>query len=545
MMQTPTAPVLFRGAQFITLDPAQPVAAAMLVAGQRIRAVFAKEPEIPSTWLVLDLGGGTVVPGLHDAHLHLGWMGETANLVDLRGVTSLEAAVKRVEQRLTHPVHGWVVGMGWDQNLWVRTSNPGSPSTPPPMPTKEALDAVAPSVPVALERVDGHAVWVNSEALRLVKEKGVKALERGGRDPRGGRILRDEHGDPTGILVDTAADLIRGQVPRPTPQDVMERVAAGARRAADAGLTSVHAMSVGAHELAALQRLDGQGVLPIRVFAYLVWEDHVLTRLPHKPTRTTGLMEIRGVKLFADGSLGSRGAALLQPYQDESDHCGLWATEPTVLKQRAQTVSRRGFQLAIHAIGDHANRVVLDMLASPEMDARRLRHRVEHAQVVHPDDVPRFGELGLVASMQPAHCTSDMGWVERRLGKERLSGTFAWRSLAAQGAVLAFGSDAPVENVCPLWGMYAARTRRSRGGIPEGGWQPQELLEAEAALRAYSAGPAYAVGRQDELGVLKAGALADFTWLDRDPLAIAPADLLDVKVLGTAVGGQLRRLQGA
>ncbi|MEW5852349.1 MAG: amidohydrolase [Myxococcota bacterium] len=523
--------VLYTGAQFITLDPAQPTAAAIFVDGGRIRAVHAKAPaEAPRGARLVDLKGGVVVPGLHDAHFHVGGLGEALTNVDLTGTRSAAEVVERVKARLaTHSKGAWLVGRGWDQNDWAC----GKPPCGGQMPTRQLLDVVAPDTPVFLERIDGHAAWLNSAALGHARDLG--------KDPEGGRILRDAKGEPTGVLVDTAMDLVT--LPRPEDKALEDMVRLGAERAAAAGLTAVHAMGVSNNELAAMLALDRRGELPLRIYAYLAgMEEGVLDHLPPGGIqRAERRVEIRGVKLFADGALGSRGAALLAPYSDEKGHVGLLVTEPKVLEERSRAVHDRGFQVAIHAIGDRANREVLEMFGRLGPQTAQRRHRVEHAQVVDPADWRAFKNLGVIASMQPTHCTSDMPWAEARLGKARLAGAYAWKSLLGAGAVLAFGSDAPVESEKPLWGLYAARTRTDHTGKPKGGWQAQELLDGVTALKGFTQGAAYAVGHEDELGTLKVGTLADFTWLEADPTTAEPQKLLSMKVLGTAVGGVLRR----
>jgi hypothetical protein len=535
--------VLYRGASFRTLDPAQPLAQAVLVEGTRVRATFAQDPAqgIPGAQVV-DLGGGFVVPGLHDAHLHLAGVGEVLDWVDLHGCRSAEEAAARVKAALVNGAQGWVRGRGWDQNAWACGTPGASPACGGAMPTRGLLDAVAPGVPVALTRVDGHALWVNSQALRHARAAGTPHLRPGGGDPPGGRVLRDGKGEPTGVLVDTAMDLVTARLPAPTDGDVRRFLLRATARAAEAGLTSVHDMAVGEVELRVLETLDREGLLPVRVFAYLDGtREGFLSRLPPAPARSPSRLEVRGVKFFADGALGSRGAALLAPYSDEPGHRGLLVTEPKTLEERARAVHQRGFQVATHAIGDRANREVLGLYARLGPGAAARRHRVEHAQVVSPQDLPGFAATGAVASVQPVHATSDMGWALARLGPERLHGAYAWRSLATAGAVLALGSDAPVESLRPLWGLFAARTRTDHAGQPPGGWRFPEALDAEAALRGYTTGPAHAVAREDELGTLRPGALADFTWLDVDPVACAAPDLVRARVRGTAVDGRLRR----
>ncbi|MBI5494922.1 MAG: amidohydrolase [Deltaproteobacteria bacterium] len=538
-------PLLYRGARVVTLDGAVPVAEAVLVDHGRIKTVYARAPAAaPAGAGVVELRGGVLVPGLHDAHVHVGGVGRAALTLDLVGTRSAAEVVQRVAARLEERPGGILVGRGWDQNDWAC----GKPAVPPcggTMPTRALLDAVAPDTPVFLERIDGHAAWVNSAALRLAVEGGATALARGGRDPEGGRIHRDGAGEATGILVDNAMTLVEKQFPAVTPGELQQQYRAGALAAARAGLTSVHEMGASLAGLEALRALDRRGELPVRVFVYLDgMEAGVLDALPAGGIRRAeGRVEVRGIKLFADGAMGSRGAVMLAPYSDEKGTRGLFVTEPKVLEARARAANDRGFQVAIHAIGDAGNREVLGLFARLGRDAAARRHRVEHAQVVDPRDWPAFKATGAVASMQPTHATSDMPWAEKRLGRDRLRGAYAWKSLAAAGAPLALGSDAPVEGISPLWGLYAATTRMDQDGTPGGGWTPGERLSAEDALRGFTVGAAWAVAREGELGVVREGALADLTWLSVDPLTAAPAELLRARVLGRMVDGVLERAE--
>jgi predicted amidohydrolase YtcJ len=531
--------VLYRGATFVTLDAAVPRAQAVLVSAGRIKRVFATDPgaAFPGA-RVVDLHGGVVVPGLHDAHVHLAGLGNVGTTLDVTGTHSAAEVVERLRAWMEDHPSTFVVGRGWDQNDWACDKAKTQPCGGQ-MPTRALLDAVAPDVPVMLRRVDGHAAWVNGAALALATEKGARALAKGGADPQGGKILRGKDGEPTGVLVDEAMTLVDAHIPAPTPEELQARLRAGAEAASAAGLTCVHDMGMSLAELEALRALDRAGELPLRVFVYLDGaEKGVLDALPTGGARRAeGRVEVRGVKLYADGALGSRGAALLQPYSDEPTSKGLLVTEPKLLEERARAVHQKGFQLAIHAIGDRANREVLQLYGRLGKDAASRRHRVEHAQVVDVKDWQGFKATGAVASMQPTHATSDMPWAQARLGKARLEGAYAWKSLQKKGAVLAFGSDAPVENIAPLWGLYAAVTRQDHAGAPAGGWTPGERLSSEEALTAFTRGAAYAVHREDELGVITEGALADFTHLDRDPTLVPAAELLETKILGRFIDG--------
>jgi len=528
-----SATVLFTGARFITLDARTPVAEAVLVSHGRIRTVFAKAPAAaPKGARSVDLSGAVVVPGLHDAHLHLAGLGESEINVDLSGTRSAQDVVARVAERLKTHQGQILFGRGWDQNDWT-CAEPAVAPCGGTMPDRALLDAVSLEKPIYLRRIDGHAAWMNSAALKLA---GPDAL---GVDPPGGRILRDGKNTPSGVLVDGAMELVSSRFPVPTPKDIEERVTRGAARARAAGLTAVHDMGTTPAELDAMRALDRRGELPVRVFVYLDGMDpRVLDQLPAGgPREGEGHVEVRGVKLYADGALGSRGAALLAPYADEPGTSGLLVTPSKVLEEKTRAVDARGFQVAIHAIGDKGNREVLELFARLRTDARQRRHRVEHAQVVNPADWGAFKALNVVASMQPTHATSDMPWAEKRLGPERIKGAYAWKSLQQAGATLALGSDAPVESELPLLGLYAARTRQDHEGKPAAGWRAAEALDGMEALRGFTTGAAWAVGHEKDLGVIREGARADFTVLEGDPVTLDPGALLKLRVLGTWLDG--------
>jgi predicted amidohydrolase YtcJ len=520
------------------MNPAMPMAEAILVDSDRIKHVYNKDPASVPAASIVDLGGGVVVPGLHDAHVHLDSMANSEHMLDLSDTRTATEVVALVQARINDKRESFIVGRGWDQTRW--NCSKSSPPCGGAMPSRTLLDAASSTAPVLLWRVDGHAAWINSALLERAIKSGATALKRGGADPSGGRILRDSRGESTGVLIDGAMELVSKHIPKPGPEELREYLKLAVARAARTGLTAVHDMGTDRPTLDALTSLERSRELPLRVFVYVDgaapdWP----TLLPQGgPLKAPGRVEVRGVKLFADGALGSRGAALLQPYADEPSSSGLLVTEPQTLMKQIRAVHAAGFQVAVHAIGDAANRSVLGMLSDLGDSGKARRHRNEHAQVVNPQDFKAFQAGGVVASMQPTHATSDMRWAEFRLGKERLRGAYAWRSLLNLGAVLAFGSDAPIESEKPLWGIYAARTRMNHEGEPGGGWQAHECVNGDEALAGFTTGAAYAVHRETELGVLKEGALADFTWLSQDPRTVKPSALLSVQVLGTVVGGQ-------
>ncbi len=518
----PSTAQIWTDLRVITGDPEHPEFSGLRHDGGLITHLWSGEVPAGLDGARRSFDGAAAVPGLVDAHLHLRGIGRADRQIKLQGTASIAEVAARVSAATDRAPGTWIRGRGWDQNDWADTA----------FPTASPLDAAAPEHPVWLTRVDGHAVWVNARAMALA---GVDAQTA---DPPGGQILRGADGAPTGVFVDNAIDLLAAALPAPTDAEVRADLERGVRLCQEAGLVGVHDMGVGAQAMAQLQAMEG-APLGLRVWAYHGGGDDLAERLAGGPDRE-GRLQVPGVKLFADGALGSRGAALLAPYSDRPESSGLLLTEPDALTATVRLAHGLGFQVAIHAIGDRGNRVALDALGALGPNDRR--HRIEHAQIVDPADIARFAALGVTASMQPTHATSDMPWVPDRLGPDRLEGAYAWRRFLEAGVPLAFGSDAPVESHDPRLGLYAAVTRQDAAGSPEGGWLPDQVLSIEEALAAFSAGPAAAVGSAG--GVLRVGAPADLTVLDRDPRAAAPKELLDLVVLRTVVGGESVYVRG-
>ena len=476
------------------------------------------------------LPGGTLLPGLIEGHAHVAGLGALAQEVDLVGVQDLPTALARLRAwSAAHP-GGWLIGRGWDQNLWPTRAFPKALD----------LDALTGTRPVFLTRVDGHAAWVNSAALALA------GIDDQTPDPEGGRILKDAYGRPSGILLDGAMALVEKLIPQPTPAEVDAQLLAGLTALRNDGFTAVADMGIGAPVLAAYRRLAAAHALPIRVFAYLS-HDHELMIQELKQRRAKGLsfFQVQGVKFYLDGALGSRGARLLAPYADDPATQGLWVTDPAKIQADATITLRAGYQPAIHAIGDAANRAALDLLAAAERKAgrpRTLPPRIEHAQIVTPEDAARFGKLGIVASVQPIHCTADHAWTPARLGPDRVKEAFPWRNLVNSGALLAFGSDAPVEDANPFLGLAAAETRQDPAGDPPGGFLPDQRLTRAEALRAYTAGNARALGHAKDLGILQKGAVADLLWVQAPIGALSPEALRALKPGRLWVNGVEARL---
>jgi predicted amidohydrolase YtcJ len=529
-----SADIILYNGRILTLSEPEPNPApsALGILGERI-AWLGADPEVlahrGAGTLAVDLAGAVVVPGFCDAHAHLYGLGKALAEIDLAGTCSAEECVARVRQAaLASSGDAWLQGRGWDQNDWVV----------PEFPHRALLDAAVPGRAVLLRRVDGHAAWVSSEALRRA---GITATTP---DTAGGRILRDEAGEPTGVLVDNAVDLVRAVIPPVAPAELRRRVRLAVDHCLRHGLTAVHEAGVPAERLALYEQMAADGELDLRLYCMLEDDPATLdTWLARGPFRSAdGLLNIRSVKLYADGALGSRGALLLADYSDDPGNHGLQLTPSAHLLEVARRAGRAGFQVCTHAIGDGANRLVLDIYEQVlgELDLRGARWRVEHAQILNLRDLARFAALGIIASMQPVHCTSDMDWVEARLGPDRSAGGYVWRSLLESGAHLCFGTDFPVEDVDPLAGLYAARTRQHPDGTPPGGWHPEQCLDGRTALRLYTAGGAYAAFQEDQLGEVAPGRLADLTVLTEDPTAVVPAELLKLRPLLTVVAGRIR-----
>jgi len=526
--QAPRCDRLFVGGTVHT--PGGPQRVEIAVEGGRIVALVPPEGARPwrqSASEVVDLRGADVYPGFTEGHGHLVGYGAAVEQVDLREVATFEALVERVKAAATKvPAGAWVLGRGWDQNLWPDKA----------FPHHQALSAAVPDHPVLLRRVDGHAVLTNARAMAAA---GITAATS---DPAGGRILRDASGQPTGVLVDAAVELVDRAVPAPTAADIERRVLLAGQHLASVGLTEIHDAGTSRQELAVLRALAGAGRLPVRVYVMLDGGDDTLLdgEFSAGPQiARDGMLSVRAVKLYADGALGSRGAWLSQPYSDEPGTRGLEVTPEARLAEVVRRAAKAGFQPCIHAIGDAAVTRVLDIYER-EMGARgdALRPRIEHAQIVSPRDVPRFAPLGVIAAVQPTHCTSDMPWVPARLGEARVSWAYRWRSLLAAGVKLCLGSDVPVESPDPRLGMWAAVTRRTPQGTPPAGWNPSEALTIAEALAGYTTWTAYAAFEENWRGSLTPGSAADLTVLDRDLAAGDAAAILQAHVVRTVVAGR-------
>ncbi len=482
----------------------------------------------PASARVIDGHGKTLLPGLIDAHGHVMELGFSESQVRLADTPTLDAALEAVARYAhDHPSAGWIQGSGWNQANWKLGR----------FPTAADLDRVESARPVVLARVDGHAVWLNTPALRAA------AITRDTPDPAGGRIERDATGNPTGVLVDKAAALVTRVMPPPTDEERAEALRAALRTLASVGLTNVGDAGVAAADVALYRRFADRKELTTRIYAMILDVGPDFAMLSAQGPLigyAQGRLTVRAVKLLADGALGSRGAALLAPYADVPGQRGLLFSSDAEMTQKITTALRAGYQVNIHAIGDAANRQVLDGFAAAyrAVGGRELRNRIEHAQVIDLKDLPRLRELDLIASMQPTHATSDMNMAEARVGAERLRGAYAWRTLLAQGTRIAGGSDFPVESPNPFFGWYSAVTRADHAGQPPGGWHREQALTRVEAFRAFTLDAAFAQHEERSLGSLEPGKWADFILVDADPFTVAERDLWKIRVEQTWVGGE-------
>jgi predicted amidohydrolase YtcJ len=466
---------------------------------------------------VVDAQGRTVLPGLIDAHGHVLDLGTTQMTVQLVGTSSLADLQKRLsDYAAAHPRDAWIIGFGWNQELWPEKR----------FPTAADLDAVVPGRPVVLERVDGHAVVANSMAM---KAAGITAQASA---PSGGRI-------ENGLFVDAARGLIDKAIPSRTPEQSDEALAKAQSQLLSVGVTGVGSMSTSVADWEAMKRAGANGTLNVRLMAYLSGTQSIAAVPKPTPWLFGDRLRAVGIKLFADGALGSRGAWLKQPYADKLDTRGLQFHSDAEMLSLAEQAASRGFQIATHAIGDAANAQVISIYeALSKKYGRDRRWRTEHFQIADPADIARLAPAGIIASMQPTHQTSDRLMAEARLGPDRLAGAYAWQSVLKSGARLAFGTDFPVESPNPFPGLAAAISRQDMQGQPPGGWIPSERLTFEQALAAYTRGSAYAGFAEDRIGGLEPGKWADFIIVDRDPTKVAVQSLARTEVLETWVAGK-------
>ena len=530
--QSSSADLLLLNAHVVTMNDKQPLAQAIAIQGERIVWVGNNEDarKLYLSARTLDLHGATVLPGLIDAHTHLINLGESLVRLNLKDIATEKEIVERVKQRAASAAQGeWILGWGWDEGKWA--SN---------YPTNQALSEVTPNNPVFLVGLHTFAAWANRRALELA------GVNKDTKDPENGKIVRDEKtGEPTGIFLNRAQELVSKHIPPMTLVQAKHAMQLAARECVRNGLTSTHEAKVTPLQVQAFHELVREGRMPLRVYAMLDGADKNLVdewlkRGPEIDPHHQ--LTIRSFKLFADGALGSRGAALLEPYSDAPQTKGVMTTPEADVYSLTRRALQAGFQVCTHAIGDAANRSVLNAYEQAEKDvpnAHDPRLRIEHAQVLAPEDIPRFAKLDVIASMQPTHATSDMPWAEKRVGPERIKGAYAWRSVKDSGAHLPLSSDFPGETLNPFYGIYAAITRQDPQRNPLGGWHPEQKLTLEEALRGYTIEAAYAEFEEKDKGAIEKGKLADLTVIAQDITKIPPGEILSIRVLKTFVGGQV------
>jgi predicted amidohydrolase YtcJ len=533
-----TAQIVFINGNIYTMNERQPNAAAIAVQGGRI--IFAgsnaeaKKYQSAETKIV-DLAGKTVVPGLTDSHCHIFGIGEREMTLNLEGTDTLEAFLTKVKERVAKTERGkWLTGRGWIETFWK----------PPQFPTRQDLDKIAPDNPVFLTRADGHAAIANSAALKIA------TIERNTPNPFGGEILKDKKtGEPTGMLLDHAQGLVGKNIPKPTEAERREAFVVGVKRELSLGWCEIQNAGSNLDDLPPMRQAFEVGQCKLRVYnavyapgpagAALLQDGPVLNQYEHRFTQRT-------IKVVFDGALGSRGAALLEPYADAPETSGYLTQKEAELQPIFEEALRRGVQIETHAIGDRANRVILDLyekaFQAVPVEKRKIREprwRVEHAQILSELEIPRFAKLGVIASMQPSHAISDLFFAPSRLGKERLGGAYAWQNLLQSGAIICGGSDAPVERGEPMIEFYAAVSRKSIKGESRDGWHPEQAVSREQALKMFTLSAAYAAFEEQDKGSIEVGKLADLTVLTKDIMKIPEPEILTTKCAMTVIGGEI------
>ncbi len=531
------ADIVFQNATVYTGDDAKPTAEAVAVKDGRVIFVGSTREagrHIGAETRVVELNGATVLPGLIDAHVHLARIGEREITLNLEGLNSLEEFLAAVKTRVDQAAPGeWVTGRGWIETFW----------TPPAFPTRQDLDAIAPDNPVFLTRADGHASIVNSAALRLA------GITRTTPAPAGGAINTDAAGEPTGMLIDAAQGLVRRLVPPISDAERDRQIILGAQREVELGWTAVHDAHGSLEEAERMRRLYGEGQVELRIFKAISGpsaDADSLIRMGPSSGEFDGRFALRSIKAVMDGALGSRGAALLAPYSDDSTTSGLITTDTVRLAGMLEEALRAGVQVQIHAIGDRGNRLLLDMyerafvaVPAAERPGAEPRWRNEHSQIVNPADLPRFKQLGIIASMQPSHAIGDLHFVPARIGLERTEGAYAWQTLYAMGVPVAGGSDAPVERGEPMIEFYAAVARKDVRGFSGEGWHPEEAVTRQQALKMFTYWPAYAAFEEHERGTISVGKWADLTVLSADIMQVPVEEILTTRNVMTVINGQI------
>ncbi len=532
----PRAELLLRNGVVYTLDPARPKAAAIAIAQGRILAAGSEAEAAafagPDT-VSIDLAGATVVPGFKEGHGHLLGLGELRTSVDLRDAPTYGEVVRRIaEAAKSRPAGEWIYGRGWHESKWTAAPSPVVRG----FPTHAALSQAVPRHHVVLERADGHAMLVNARVLESTKIGRATAV------PRGGEIVRDAAGEATGMLVDNAMGLVK---PPPTSTEERRRqLGLALEECLRKGVTAFHDAGVPLADISLYKGEAAAGKLPLRLYVMAAGFDTMKALGPPEMGLGGGMLSIRAVKLMGDGAMGSRGAALLEPYADDARNSGFFTTPPDEILAAARYGLEHGYQVNVHAIGDRTNRMVLDAFEKAFGEFPKVadpRFRVEHAQILDERDVARFGRLGVIASMQGIHCTSDRPWAPSRLGDARVAeGLYVWQKLLRSGARILNGTDVPVEDVDPVKNFHATVTREKEDGTPAGGFDAAERLSREEALRSMTLEVAYGAFEEAQDGSIQRGKRADFTVLSRDIMTVPEDEILKAEVLYTIVDGRIR-----
>lgn len=516
--------LLVTNAQIYTASDQQPTAEAVAIRKGIFVAVgstqdITKKYRAKKTW---DAQGHAVFPGLYDPHAHFVGLGQLLSQCDLVGSTSYEDVISKLQVfAAKNPGNDWLIGRGWDQNDWPTTG----------FPTKEALDQAFPNRPVALTRIDGHALLVNSKALQLARITSTTRVD-------GGDVLL-EQGEPTGVLIDNAMGLVRRVIPKPTEEEQRTMILAAEKACFEVGLTTVSDAGLNRDDIELIEKMHKEGSLKIRDYVMVSLGIGNLDYYLKRGIIKTDRLHVRSIKLYADGALGSRGACLLEPYADAPDQTGFLLLSPDELRRSLTQIFASDYQANTHCIGDSANRLTLSIYGDLLKGKNNRRWRIEHAQIVHPDDLPKFGQYQVIPSIQATHATSDMYWAGKRLGPVREKHGYAFQSLLQQNGVLANGSDFPVEHINPLFGFHAAVARQDDKQFPSGGYQMENALTREQALKAMTLWSAYANFEEKERGSIEVGKMADFVILDQDIMKIPVEKIRKTKVKSTFVAGEM------
>jgi predicted amidohydrolase YtcJ len=529
------ADIIFRNGNVYTVNDRQPRAEAIVVKNRRIVFVGSNhDVENYQAARTIDLGGKTILPGLTDSHCHIFGIGEREMHLNLEGANSLQDFLSKVQERIARTEPGkWIVGRGWIETFWKFSQ----------FPTRQDLDKIAPQTPIYLTRADGHASVVNTAALKIA------GLNRDTPNPFGGEILKDKNGEPTGMLLDNAQDLVERHIPKPTQVERAEALQLGVKREIELGWCEIQNAGSYRDDIEIIRKQYADGKIAIRMInavfgpsadaAWFLEQGPTVNENDHRFTQRT-------IKVIFDGALGSRGAALLNPYRDKPETSGYLTQKPRELAPMFEEALRRGIQVETHAIGDRANRLILDLYENAfkavppnQRKLREPRWRVEHAQILDPAEIPRFAKLGVIPSMQPSHAISDLFFAPARLGLDRLGGAYAWQSLLKTGAIICGGSDAPVERGEPMIEFYAAISRKSIKGESGEGWHPEQAVTRDQALKMFTIWPAYAAFEESDKGSIEPGKLADFTVLSDDIMKIPAPEILKTRSVMTIIGGDI------